>query len=403
MKRPLVSFVIATHGRREVVARTIAELSALEIAGAEREIIAVDNASTDGTAEALARCGDVRLIPLRQNQGSTAKAFGVDAARGQYIVFLDDDSYPQPGAIDNMLAHFHARPTLGAVGFTVHLPDGSQECAALPHVFVGCGVGFRREALREVGGLDPSFFMQAEEYDLSFRLLRAGWDVEIFGDCAVTHLKTPFARRNERTTYYDVRNNLRVLARYFPKEYVDVYREDWLQRYEWMAENAGHTNAFLRGWRDGRRKVLLEKVRYKPWTLTTPVLERLLSWKYIEQKMRDLADAGVRQIVLADLGKNAFAFYRGAVLADVKVRAIADDQLADPERHYRGIPIVPVPLALQCPTDAVVISNTSYVHAERRAAALARLTARPVHNWFPGPQQTLAWAPDAVSTPRTAG
>ena len=53
-----------------------------------------------------------------------------------------------------------------------------------------------RLTVREVGGLDRTFFMQAEEYDLSFRLLAAGGKVEIFGDLAVDHWKTPQARRS---------------------------------------------------------------------------------------------------------------------------------------------------------------------------------------------------------------
>ena len=61
-----------------------------------------------------------------------------------------------------MIEHFEADPRLGAAGFTVHLPDGRLEGGALPGVFLGCGVGFRAEALRGAGGLDPSLFMQAE-------------------------------------------------------------------------------------------------------------------------------------------------------------------------------------------------------------------------------------------------
>ena len=152
-----------------------------------------------------------------------------------------------------MCAHFEADPRLGAAGFTVHLPDGSQECSALPHVFVGCGVGLRASALQEVGGLDLSFFMQAEEYDLSWRLLQADWKVKIFEDLQVDHLKSPLARRSERTTFYDIRNNLRIIARYLPQPFADIYLEDWLQRYAWIAESAGHTDAFERGLAEGRR------------------------------------------------------------------------------------------------------------------------------------------------------
>src|ERR1051325_2643790 len=94
---PIVSFVLATYNRRAVVANTVERVRACGLARGEFEIIAVDNASTDGTAEALRERGDVQVIGLADNLGSCAKALGVDAARGGLIVFLEDDSYPRPG------------------------------------------------------------------------------------------------------------------------------------------------------------------------------------------------------------------------------------------------------------------------------------------------------------------
>jgi hypothetical protein len=386
MGQPLVSFVLATHNRRDVTERTVTELSRLPLNGIDREIIAVDNASTDGTPTMLAGRNDVRLIALRQNAGSCAKAWGVDAARGEYIVFLDDDSYPQPGTVEQMVAHFRAEPTLGAAGGTIHLPTGTEECSALPPVFVGCGVGLRRTALREVGGLDRTFFMQAEEYDLAFRLLRFGWGVQVFGDMPFTHLKTPFARQHERTTYFDVRNNLRVIGRYLPREWADVYQAEWLQRYEWLAEANGFQRAFLRGCRDGRRKAILERMAYKVHRLTLPVLERVFNWRRVRQEMEQLSERGVRRIVLGDLGKNIYAFYRGAVAAGLVIVAVADDRFVSlGGRRYRGIPIVPRHAVANWSHDAVVISNTSYVHAAAAAGELATISSAPVHNWFPPP------------------
>src|SRR3990172_601948 len=104
--------------------------------------------------------------------------------------------------------------------------------------------------------------MQAEEYDLSFRLVNAGWKVEVFDDLYVEHLKTEHARRSERTTFYDVRNNLRVIARYLPTPQGRVYREDCLQRYEWLAWRDGQERAYNRGVRAGRRRSFLERWTY---------------------------------------------------------------------------------------------------------------------------------------------
>ena len=197
-----ISFVIATHNRRNVVLATLRQVHSLGLNPSDTEIIVVDNASSDGSAIAIGeQFPDVRVMTPRKNLGSCGKALGVDVAQGQYVVFLDDDSYPWPGSIERMVSHFERDDKLAAAGFCVHLPNGGQECSALPNVFIGCGVGFRRQALTEVGGLDRSLFMQAEEYDLSFRLINAGWKVETFSDLNVDHLKSPQARLGRRTVY----------------------------------------------------------------------------------------------------------------------------------------------------------------------------------------------------------
>ncbi len=190
--RPTVSFVLATYNRCEAARLTLESLQSLRMEVQGAEIIVVDNGSRDGTAEMVRRSfPHVRLLVLRRNIGSCAKAVGVDRARGEYVVFLDDDSHPRAGSVARMLEHFRANPRLAQAGYTVHLPDGRLEGGALPGVYVGCGVGFRRDALRAVGNLDRTLFMQAEEYDLSFRLVRAGYGIAVLDDLHVEHMKTP--------------------------------------------------------------------------------------------------------------------------------------------------------------------------------------------------------------------
>ena len=379
--KSLVSIVLATHNRRDVVAHTLSQLTHCGLPRGEYEIIAVDNASTDGTGEAVAGEVDL-LIRLRRNAGSCAKAYGIDRASGRYVVFLDDDSFPRPGTLSRMVERFEADPRLGAAGFTVHLPNGRHEGAALPGVFVGCGVGFRAEALRAVGGLDRTFFMQAEEYDLSFRLVNHGWKVEVFDDLHVEHLKTEHARRTERTTFYDTRNNLRVIARYLPAPLDRIYRDDCLQRYEWLASRDGHEHAFRRGARAGRRRAILERWFYRRQRLSPEVFEHFYRWTFIRQRMVELARGGVRRIILADLGKNIFPFHRAASEAGIEIAAIGDDRFAFPGRVYRGVPVLPMEEALAGSHDAVVVSNTGPVHAARTQRQLTSLNVSPVHSWF---------------------
>jgi len=382
---PAVSIVLATHNRRDVVLHTLEQIEQCGLPRDQFEVIVVDNASTDGTPDALRDQPGVHVERLDRNLGSCAKALGVERARGQFVVFLDDDSYPRPGCLVRLLAHFAADAQLGAAGFTVHLPDGTQECSALPHAFVGCGVGFRAGALRQAGGLDLSFFMQAEEYDLSWRLLQAGWKVEVLADLQVKHLKSPTARRSERVTFYDVRNNLRIIGRYLPPTYAEVYREDWLQRYHWIAAQAGHQAAFEQGRAAGEDLAVQERHTYQRWRLSPDVLEHVFCWALIERQMTALYAQGIRRIVLVDLGKNVYAFHRGAGAAGLDALAIADDRLSAPDRTYRDTPLLPTSDALALDAQAYVVSNTSYVHAQRRQAGLAQLTDRPIYNWFPPP------------------
>jgi hypothetical protein len=257
-------------------------------------------------------------------------------------------------------------------------------------VFVGCGVGFRAEALHDVGGLDRSFFMQAEEYDLSFRLVVAEWRVEVFEDLHVEHLKTNRARRSDRTTYYDVRNNLRVVARYLPSPYDRIYREDWTQRYGWLAEREDHTGAYVRGRRAGRRRALWERWTHRRHRFSPSTFEHFFQWDEIERRMGGLRELGVNRVLFADLGKNVYAFYRAARRMGVEVVAIADDRFSAPQRCYRGVPVVPLEDALRRDFDAIVVSNTSAVHAAATRERFHAQTHRPVFDWFGSSQPTAA-------------
>ncbi len=382
-KQPTISIVLATHNRLDVVRNTLAKLTNCGLARDEYEIIAVDNQSTDGTPEAIRDRVDV-LIPLRRNAGSCAKSYGVSKARSPYILFLDDDSYPQPGSLSRMMEHFQNDPQLGAAGFQVHLPDGRLEGGALPDIFLGCGIGFRTQALREAGGLDRSFFMQAEEYDLTFRLVNAGWKVKMFDDLHVDHLKTVQARKNERTTFYDIRNNLRVLARYMPNEYYKIYLQDCLQRYYWLAKKENHDQAYTRGVRAGKWRCVIERKLYRQRRLSPQSFEHFYRWNFLQQRMQTLFDQGMRRVVFADLGKNIYAFYQASMNTGLIVQCIGDDRFAAHGRKYRGIPIVDLQLALGKPSDAIIVSNSAGVFANVTTNLLQTITAIPVHNWLGG-------------------
>src|SRR5690242_5735461 len=106
MSTPRVSFLISTFNRRGILLQTLDRVKACEV---PHEILLADNASPDGTAGAVAASHpDVRLFALRENLGPVVKNVALKEARGEYVVFLDDDSYPSAGAIARMMEHFES-------------------------------------------------------------------------------------------------------------------------------------------------------------------------------------------------------------------------------------------------------------------------------------------------------
>jgi GT2 family glycosyltransferase len=381
---PLVTFLISTFNRRDVLMRTLADLR--EVArrsGLVTETIVVDNASADGTAAAVsARFGEVQLIELDRNHGACAKNHGLDLAAGEVVLFLDDDSCPTVGSLRNMVEHFLSEPTLGAAVFNVQLPGGKAEASAYPSVAIGCGTGFRREALLEVGGLPTDFFMQAEEYDLSLRLLEARWEVRRFDDLHVRHLKTQVARVGTRTTRLDVRNNIMVATRYLPKQWVLPFATDWTRRYWWIAKSNGrrHQVSALIGAFQGVIRSLMPGHR-RPVGLRA--FEQFAGINHCHRRLdREVLAAGIKTVLLADVGKNALPIWLACRACRVQVIAVADSRLAKPGRRYRGVPVITDEEAAELEFDAVIVANASPVAGAATAIKWRKRTDRPVIDLF---------------------
>ncbi len=380
-RTPRVSFLISTYNRRNVLLGTLAKIEACGLAEGDFETLVVDNGSTDGTADAVAAAfPHVRLFRLSRNAGPCSKNLALREAVGKYAVFLDDDSYPMPGSIQRMIEHFEADPQLGGAIFTITLPDGSQECSAYPNVFIGCGTGFRRHVVEQVGGLPEDYFMAAEEYVLSLRLMDAGWDIRRFDDLHVTHLKTPSARNSRRITRLDVRNNITLAMRLFPPQWAVLYAAEWTARYRLIAASKKHRLSFLAGmiqgiWRSVQfwKRTPIDEWTFEAFARIAETRERL----ELAKQQHNL-----KTILLLDYGKNLYAYWQAARDLGLDIIAIADNRLHGPNRKYRGIPIIDDTTARSLHFDAAIVSNLSPVHARNRAAAWGHMDIRPVIDLF---------------------
>jgi GT2 family glycosyltransferase len=230
MGAPDVSVVVVSWRTRDF---TLACLRSVERAAEgsrlEVETILVDNASGDGTVEAVARkYPRVSVVASERNLGFAA---GCNAAlprcRGRYVLLLNPDAEITAEALAALVSALDRAPDAAAAGGRLVTPSGephfscgrfltplnqSAESLGLSRFLpgaafrrsyrekelhgdavdvdwiVGACLLLRREPLEQVGGLDDRFFMFVEDEDLCFRLREAGWRVLLLPAVSVTHV-----------------------------------------------------------------------------------------------------------------------------------------------------------------------------------------------------------------------
>lgn len=193
------------------------------------QVVVVDNASTDGSAEMVATAYPQVELVRAPNEGFGAGAnIGIRRAHTPYVLLLNSDTRLHEGALDALAAYLDAHPRVGMVGPRLVNPDGSPQpsvypapsplaelmrwtslakiAAAVPRWHrrflvnwphdraveagwvVGAALAIRKEAFEAVGGFDTSFFMYSEEVDLAYSLAAAGWQVHFAPGATVTHI-----------------------------------------------------------------------------------------------------------------------------------------------------------------------------------------------------------------------
>ncbi|GDY33376.1 glycosyl transferase [Gandjariella thermophila] len=224
--RPRTTVVVITHNRRDELLRTLRHMTALPDG---MPVVVVDNASTDGTADAVARQHpDVELIRAEQNLGAVARNVAVDLIGTPYVAFCDDDTRWQPGALTRAADLLDAHPGLGAVtGRCLVEPDLAEDPIipelrespvpgpdwlpgpALLGVLAALST-FRVSAFREVGGFCPRLWLGGEEELLALDLAARGWWM-CWAEDVVIHHAPSSSRDSRRRRQLGIRNTLWTL------------------------------------------------------------------------------------------------------------------------------------------------------------------------------------------------
>jgi hypothetical protein len=224
--------------------------------GPALEAIVVDNASADGSADAVeADFPQVKVIRLSENAGfGGANNAGLKSCDGPLVLLLNPDVIVNEDCVRNLADFLSNTPTAGAVGPRLNRPEGRPDLAArraFPspasalYRFLGLSRLFpnssrfnrynlghlpvdavheidagtaaclmvRRAAIDQVGFFDPDYFMYGEDLDLCYRIRQGGWKIYYVPDAVAVHLKGTSTRQAATRMRYEFHRAMWVFHR----------------------------------------------------------------------------------------------------------------------------------------------------------------------------------------------
>lgn len=279
-----VSIIVLTFNRRVELLRTLAHLACID---KSVPIVVVDNASTDGSAAAVAMhypCATILRLP--RNIGAAGRNAGVRACSTRYVAFCDDDTWWLPESIVCAAAVLDAHPELAAVTARVLVGEQCREdptnarMAASPFAntlgvpgsellgLLGGACMMRRAAFVDAGGYHPRLFLGREEGLLAIDLMTRGWRMAYVPAAVVCH---------HPSRLRDISGRRRLMVR-------NALWLAWLRRPAASALRATRT-----WWTESRRDRsllpdALAALRGLPWVFS----ERRVVPVYVEEALRTL-------------------------------------------------------------------------------------------------------------------
>ena len=259
--KPLVSALIVSYNVKDLLLDSLrAFFSGTDL---PVEAVVVDNASRDGSADAVAeQYPDVKLIRLATNVGyGKANNIGLQECVGRFILLVNPDVTVGEGCVDKLADFLLVRPDVGAVGPRLLRPEGMADLASrrgfptpatafyrlagLSRAFprskrfnrynmgylpdgevheIDAGTGaclmLRRAAIDRVGFFDPDYFMYGEDLDLCYRLKLGGWKIYYLPGATAVHLKGASTRQSTKRMLYEFHS---AMWTFHHKHYAEEY------------------------------------------------------------------------------------------------------------------------------------------------------------------------------------
>ncbi len=213
------------------------------------EVLVVDNASEDESLEIVRRdFPEVRVLPLDRNYGFAAACNrGAEAANGDVIVLLNNDTETDPAWLEEIVKALQEHPEAGAIASKIllfdkrniiHSTGDMMGVDGIPinrgvweedkgqydlyqQVFSACGAAaaYRREMWEELGGFDEDLFMYLEDVDLAWRAQLRGWKT-VFAPKAKVYHHLSATGGGPIASFYTGRNTILVIVKDMPGKLV---------------------------------------------------------------------------------------------------------------------------------------------------------------------------------------
>lgn len=312
---PLVSIIIPTWNGKQHLESCLPSLARQSYQPAE--VIVVDNGSRDGTVAWLGQAWPaVRVVALAENRGFTGGVnAGIQAARGEFLVLLNNDTEAEPDWLAQLVATAQRHPDAGMVASKLKLwDDRSRLHSAGDFYTVGGRPGnrgvweeddgrwdaeewifgpcagaalYRRELFDTVGGLDERFGSYLEDVDLAWRAHLAGFRCRFAPDAIVYH-RVSATGGGVLSSYFNGRNWIYVLVKNMPASLLRRYWPLILREQAQVARDA------LRAWRGAAARA-----RLRGQLAGLLALPRLLRWRRnnLAQRAPHVSDATLLAIL----------------------------------------------------------------------------------------------------------
>jgi len=251
-----VSIIVVAWNVRELLYDCLKSVYE-ETRGLDCEVIYVDNASQDGSVEMVRdRLLGVRIIENEKNEGFViANNKGIEAATGRYVLLLNSDTIVLDNAIKRAVEFADAHRQAAVVGCKVLNPDGTlqRDCFMYPSILntfisamylnkifprsrfcgrermtwcdfdqamevetvAGCFSLVRKEAIEQVGAMDPIYYVFGDDPDWCYRFRKAGWKIMFTPGPRIIHYKGQNIKQDPEKFFFQMFGSRLIFFRKF--------------------------------------------------------------------------------------------------------------------------------------------------------------------------------------------